>query len=523
MLAATGAASRAICSLQGQLGRVLSRCAFSALAAESTSPPELPPCDFVPPAYNGPPKEEVLALRKQFLNPGESPIRGAVWKARSGCRGAWRQPHAASIFAFYQQPVLITDGHMQYLFDETGRRYLDAFAGIVTVSVGHCHPAVTKAVADQLQRLQHTTTIYLHNQVAEYAKELAERMPGDLSVCYFVNSGSEANDLALTMARLATGNYDVLALRNAYHGMSESTMGLVGLQTWKYPVPQAAGTRHVLNPDPYRGIHGNDGAKYAADVVDVIQSSTPGRVAAFIHETIQGVGGAVPLADGYLPAAYKAVRDAGGICIADEVQTGFGRTGTHFWGFETQASPAGGQCGGREGAGVVPDIVTLAKGIGNGLPLAAVLQQRLIFHTYGGNPLSSAAGRAVLRVIGEEGIQAKAADAKHDIIGDVRGKGLMLGVELVRDRATKEPAKAETIQARRAGAWAGRRGRPSLGRERRQRPGAQRVFERTKDLGLLLGKGGLHGNVFRIKPPMCITKPDIDFLLGAMDVALSEL
>jgi len=392
---------------------------------------------------------------------------------------------------------------MQYLYDHTGRRYLDAFAGIVTVSVGHCHPKVVDAMRQQNDLLQHTTTIYLNEQICQYAQELAARMPGDLKVCYFVNSGSEANDLALTMARLYTGSYDVICLRNAYHGMSPTTMGATGIHTWKYPLPQGFGLHHALNPDPYHGVHGNDGSKYAADVVDLIQSATPGRVAGFLSESIQGVGGAIPLADGYLRAAYAAVRSAGGLCIADEVQTGFGRTGGAYWGFQNH--------------GVVPDIVTMAKGIGNGVPLAAVvttpevarvLSQRLHFNTYGGNPVVCAAGRAVLEVVDEERLQEhckavgnhllarlRKLQDKYDVIGDVRGHGLMLGVEMVSDRGTKEPAKMETAQ----------------------------VMERMKDLGVLLGKGGINGNVFRIKPPMCFTLEDADFLCDALDVALSEL
>lgn len=398
---------------------------------------------------------------------------------------------------------MIVDGKMQYLFDETGRRYLDAFAGIVTVSVGHCHPMVAKAIADQNQRLQHTTTIYLHHQIAQYAKELTDRMPGNLKVAYFVNSGSEANDMAIMMARLYTRNYDILALRNAYHGLSDATVGLLGHHTWKPNLPQGFGVRHLMNPDPYRGPFGSDGAAYAAECRSVIESCTPGAVAGFVAETIQGVGGTVPLADGYLPAVYDMVRQAGGVCIADEVQTGFGRTGTKFWGFEN--------------AGVQPDIVTMAKGIGNGLPLAAVvttpeiaatLARRLHFNTFGGNPVCSAGGRAVLQAIDQDGIQANAhkvgahlteqlkqMQSKHDIIGDVRGKGLMLGVEMVRDRTTKEPAGSETAQ----------------------------VMERLRQLGVLIGKGGLYGNVFRIKPPMCLSIADADFLLQAFDQALSEL
>jgi alanine-glyoxylate transaminase / (R)-3-amino-2-methylpropionate-pyruvate transaminase len=400
---------------------------------------------------------------------------------------------------------MIVEGRGQYLYDEKGRRFLDAFAGIVTVSVGHCHPQVVHAVSEQSQKLQHTTTIYLHPEVALYAKELVARMPKNsgLTSVYFVNSGSEANDMALMLARAHTGNFDVLALRNAYHGLSDLTMGACGHGTWKQPVPQGFGVRHALNPDPYRGVFGSDGPRYAADLRDLLRSATPGGVACFVHESIQGVGGAVELAPGFLPLAYEAVREYGGLCVADEVQTGFGRTGSHYWGFERQA--------------VVPDVVTLAKGIGNGLPLAAVvtrpeiaasLARRLHFNTYGGNPVCSAAGRAVLRAIDEEGLQARCAavgarllaglralQQKHDIIGDVRGAGLMLGVELVMDRATKQPATKETAAA----------------------------HERMRDLGVLMGKGGLDGNVFRVKPPMCFGADDADYLLGALDEALNGL
>jgi len=414
-----------------------------------------------------------------------------------------KQHLSPAMFTHFKEPVMITDGKMQYLFDERGRRYLDAFAGIVTVSVGHCHPGVLKAIRDQQDRLQHTTTIYLHDQVAAYAKELTDKLPGNLKVAYFVNSGSEANDMAMMMARLYTGNFDMLTLRNAYHGLSAGTMGLLSHSTWKPNLPTAFGVHHALNPDPYRGRFGDDGAAYAADVADLIGSATSGLVAGFIHETVQGVGGAVPLADGYLPLVYDMVKQAGGINIADEVQTGFGRTGTHYWGFETQ--------------GVMPDIVTMAKGIGNGLPLAAVvttpeiaevLARRLHFNTYGGNPVCSAGGRAVLRAVEDDGLQANCLkvgahltkrlgelQGKHDVIGDVRGPGLMMGLEMVKDRSTKAPATAETAQ----------------------------VFERMKDLGVLMGKGGLHGNCFRIKPPMCFNMQDADFLVDVMDQALTEL
>ena len=441
----------------------------------------MPACSFVPDPYTGPSPEEVLALRQAHLCP--------------------------AIFHYYKRPVMIVQGHMQWLFDHTGRRYLDGIGGIVTVSVGHCHPEVTEAAVKQQQSIVHTTTLYLNPQVALFAQELAAKMPGDLKVCYFVNSGSEANDLAITMARAATGSYDIIALRNAYHGGSPGSMALTSHHTWKFNVPHSFGVQHAKMPDLYRGPHGSDdphaGAKYAADVRELIQFGTSGRPAAFIAESIQGVGGAVVLPDGYLRHAYEHVRACGGLCIADEVQSGFGRTGTHYWGFETQ--------------GVIPDIVTMAKGIGNGCPLAAVvttpaiaksIANRIHFNTFGGNPVSCAQGRAVLRVIDREKLQANALArgrqlregfeklaSTHPLIGQVRGLGLMLGVELVKDRATKEPASTECAA----------------------------VFEACKDAGLLIGKGGLFGNTLRIKPPMCITAEDADFMIATLDRALASV
>ncbi|MCR6654483.1 MAG: aminotransferase class III-fold pyridoxal phosphate-dependent enzyme [Opitutus sp.] len=441
----------------------------------------LPPCPYQPQPYAGPSADEVLALRREFLSP--------------------------AMFHYYQHPLMVVEGHGCWLFDEKGRRYLDAFGGIVTVSAGHSHPAVLEAARRQQERIQHTTTIYLHPEIALYARDLAARMPGDLKVVYFVNSGSEANDLALTLARAATGNFDVIALRNGYHGGSSATMGLTSQSTWKFNVPHTFGVHHARMPDTYRGPFGradaDAGKHYAEDVRDLIQFGTSGRIAAFFAESIQGVGGAVVLPDGYLRHAYEHVRAAGGLCIADEVQAGFGRTGTHFWGFETQ--------------GVVPDIVTMAKGIGNGAPLAAVVTTpqiaaahaaRLHFNTFGGNPVSCAQGRAVLDVIAREKLQENTLHmgqrlragleklaAKHTLIGDVRGAGLLAGVELVKDRATKEPAKEECA----------------------------RVFERTRELGLLIGKSGLFSNTLRITPPMCIGPAEIDFVIEALDEALRSV
>jgi len=341
--------------------------------------PSLPSFDHQPKAYTGPSLEDVKKLRKRYLTP--------------------------ALLTYYTDPIMIVEGFMQYVYDEKGRRYLDVFGGIVTISVGHCHPYVIQKTKEQLETLQHATTIYYHPVIAEYARMLAEKLPGDLSVCYFVNSGSEANDLALLMARLYTHNFEVIALRNAYHGGSAATMGLTAHSTWKYNYPHSFGIHHAVAPDPFRGPWGHDdpeaGPKYAADIKNLIDYATPGRVGAFFAESIQGVGGAVVYPDGYLKKAFEYIRAAGGLCISDEVQTGFGRTGYHYWGFENQ--------------GVVPDIVTMAKGIGNGVPLAAVvttpeiaqeLTQRIHFNTFGGNPVSCAVGLAVLEVIEEERWQA---------------------------------------------------------------------------------------------------------------------
>ena len=443
--------------------------------------PVLPPTKHNPRPYSGPSADTVLALRKQFLNPG--------------------------IFLYYKKPLMLVEGKYQYVWDENGRRYLDGLGGIVTVSVGHCHPDVVEAAGRQNETLQHSTTIYLHPNIAQYAQKLSAKMPGDLKVCYFVNSGSEANDLALLMARAYTGNYDIIALRNSYHGGNAATMGVTAHSAWKFNVPHSFGVHHAAVPDPYRGPYGrNDpdaGKKYAVDVKELVSFATSGQVAGFIAESIQGVGGAVVFPDGYLKHAYEHVRAAGGVCIADEVQTGFGRTGTHFWGFETQ--------------GVIPDIVTMAKGIGNGCPLAAVvttpkianvMSKRIHFNTFGGNPVVCAMGQAVLEVIEREKLQENALNlgnyifagleklkARHNLIGDVRGKGLMLAIELVKDRITREPAKAECAQ----------------------------VMESAREMGLLIGKGGLHGSVIRFAPPMCITRADADFMLAVFEAAFSAL
>ncbi|XP_003569757.2 alanine--glyoxylate aminotransferase 2 homolog 3, mitochondrial [Brachypodium distachyon] len=433
----------------------------------------MPTFDHVPQPYDGPTADEIARKRAEFLSP--------------------------SLFHFYSKPLNIVEGKRQYLYDEHGRRYLDAFAGIATVCCGHSHPDIVDAMIAQARRLQHPTVLYLNHVITDFAEALASKMPGDLNVIFFTNSGTEANELAIMMARLYTGSHDIISLRNSYHGNAAATMGATAQKNWKFNVIQS-GVHHAVNPDPYRGVFGSDAEKYARDVKEIIEFGTTGNVAGFISESIQGVGGIVEVSPGYMPLAYDLVRKAGGLCIADEVQAGFARVGSHFWGFETH--------------GVIPDIVTMAKGIGNGIPLGAVVTTPEIAqvmtrrNTFGGNPFCTDGGLAVLKVLEKERLQENAfvvgsylkdslcdLQKKHEIIGDVRGTGFMLGVELVTDRQLKTPAKDEVCRA----------------------------MEHMKDMGVLVGKGGFYGNVFRITPPLCFTKEDSDFFVDVMDVALSKL
>jgi len=440
----------------------------------------LPVCNHQPQPYTGPSKMEAIALRKQYLSPG--------------------------LIRYYQEPLMVVEGHMQYLWDETGKRYLDGFAGIVTVSVGHCHPKVVQAVQKQLGTLQHVTTIYLHPTIGQFAKKLTEHMPAgsNLSNWYFTNSGSEANEVAILAAREHTKNVDVISLRNSYHGGTGATMNLTAHGTWKFKTNPGQTVKNATPGYCYRCPYGltypSCDLKCAHDVKDLIEYETCGEVAMFIGECIQGVGGTVVPPKEYFKVVYDIVRKHGGICVADEVQGGFGRTGTKFWAFENWD--------------VVPDAVTMAKGIGNGAPLGAMvtrpeisatLANRVHFNTFGGNPICMTQGLATLEVIDSEGIQANALKVgthlknrfldlqqKHPIIGDVRGMGLMLGIELVTDRKTKAPAKKQ----------------------------AAAVLELARERGLLIGKGGLHGNTLRIKPPMCLSIDDANFMADCLDEIL---
>ena len=414
--------------------------------------------------------------------------------------------YAASQRAFvpYATPQIFKRGRGQYLWDENGRRYFDLLGMNVCISVGHAHPRVVEAVTEQAGQLQHCTTMFYHPAPAHLAEELAATLPAGYEwVAHFTNSGSEAIDLALLMARSHTGNVEFLSLRNAYHGATFGAQALTGVQSFRHPVPQLGGVRFVPDPNPFRGVHGDDVERYLLDLERTIDHETSGRLAGMIIEPVQGYGGIVAMPPGYVAGAFERVRAAGGVCVIDEVQSGVGRTGAHFWAFE--------------GHGVVPDIVVMAKGIGNGFPLGAVFAQRhvaesmaskFLFHTYGSNPVSCAAGRAVLEVMRDENLQANAREVggallarlreleqRYRIIGEVRGVGLMLAIELVEDRRTRAPAPRETAT----------------------------VFERAREEGLILSKSGAFRNVLRFVPPLCLDMQDVDAIADALDRSFAAL
>lgn len=404
----------------------------------------------------------------------------------------------------YNQPLKIVRGYMQYLYDENGRSYLDAVNNVP--HVGHCHPHVVQAGQRQMALLN-TNTRYLHDTIVNYAERLAAKFSDPLNVVYFVCSGSEANELALRLARTYTGRKDILVLDAAYHG---NTGELVSISPYKFKGRGGQGAPdyvHVLPmPDPYRGEfkgYGRNTAHHYALSVQTTITQMQNPPAAFIAETLLGCGGQIVMPDGYLEEAFQYVRDAGGVCIADEVQIGFGRVGSHFWGFETQ--------------NVIPDIVTMGKPMGNGHPLAAVITTREIadafnngmeyFNTFGGNPVSCAVGTAVLDVIEQENLQQNALEvgnylmdglhrlqARHEIIGDVRGRGLYIGAELVRDRQTLEPAASE----------------------------ASAIANAMKEHGILISTDGPYHNVLKIKPPIIFTKENANQLVAALDNILTQ-
>ena len=408
----------------------------------------------------------------------------------------------------YRAPLVIVRGYLQHLYDETGRKYLDAVNNVP--HVGHSHPRVVRAGQRQMAVLN-TNTRYLHEDLVRYAERLCATLPDMLNVCYFVCSGSEANELALRLARAYTRRRGVVVVDVAYHG---NTSTLVDISPYKHDGPGGNGpapfVAKVPLPDPYRGLYRTDdpqvGAKYAAHVAQAVElAGEEQAVGAFMAEPLLGCGGQIVPPEGYLAAAYGHARAAGAVCIADEVQTGLGRVGTHFWAFETQ------------GADVVPDIVTMGKPLGNGHPIGAVVTTQEIaasfdngmeyFNTFGGNPVSCAIGLAVLDVIADEGLQARALrvgerllaglrglQETYPLIGDVRGLGMFLGVELVRDRVTREPAPEQ----------------------------AAYTTNRMRELGVLLSTDGPDHNVLKIKPPLAFGEDDADVVVATLQRVLAE-
>jgi len=434
------------------------------------------------------------------LFPAPEPDRNETLAARQ----RWIGP---SVRLSYREPVKVVRGWMQYLFDESGRRYLDAYNNVP--HVGHCHPAVVEAAQRQMHVLN-TNTRYLHDAVNRYAERLCATLPAPLRVCFFVNSASEGNELALRLARVYTGRRDMIVLEAAYHG---HTTSLIDLSPYKHAGPGGQGAPDWVHAAPladvYRGPFQADdplaGFKYAGLVLEVIDRlRQQGRApAGFIAETCPSVGGQIFFPPGYLAEVYRHVRQAGGVCIADEVQTGFGRIGSHFYAFEEQA--------------VVPDIVVLGKPIGNGHPLSAVITTVEIaaafnngmefFSTFGGNPVSCAVGEAVLKIVQEERLMEHALVVgeqlrkgltplveRYPIVGDVRGSGLFLGIELVTDRRTLKPAAEE----------------------------AAFIVNRMRELGILIGTDGPWHNVLKIRPPMPFSAENADFLLASLDRVFRE-
>jgi len=407
----------------------------------------------------------------------------------------------------YDKPLKITRGWKQFLYDDTGRTYLDVYNNVPLV--GHSHPRVVRAVCEQLALLN-TNTRYLHDNILLYAQRLTALLPSPLGVCYFLNSGSEANELALRLARTHTTREDVIVLEHAYHG---HTSTLIDISPYKFNGPGGRGQKpwvHVAPiPDDYRGLYRRGethlGKNYAAHVAEILEKCRrEGKpVAAFIAETLPSVAGQIVFPPDYLAEAYKHAHAAGAVCIADEVQVGFGRLGTHFWGFESQH--------------VVPDILVLGKPIGNAFPLAAVITTPEIassfangmefFSTFGGNPVACAAGLAVLDVLRDEQLQQnalqvgsrwlqklRALQAEHSLIGDVRGSGLFLGLDLITNRETRAPATAQ----------------------------ANYVVNRLRDHGILAGTDGPHHNVLKLRPPLIFTDFDAGLFTSTLSSILAE-
>lgn len=412
-----------------------------------------------------------------------------------------------SVRPYYREPIVIAEASGVDVTDVDGRRYLDLFAGILTTSVGHCHPEVVARVQDQVARLGHTSTLYLTENGVQVARRLAELAPGRLRRSFFTNSGTEAVETAIMAACMYTGRSEVVALRYAYSGRSILATNVTAHAAWRPLESSVAGIKHALSPYLYRSPFGElseeeAAERFANDLEEVIVTTTSGRPAAFIAESIQGVGGFIVPPRGYFQRAAEIIRRYGGVFIADEVQTGFGRTGGKWFGIEHW--------------GVEPDIMVMAKGVANGFPVGVTIATDEIaeawgaktISTYGGTPVSMAAADATLEVMAREDVPARSAErgaqlrrglddlfTRHEWIGEVRGMGLMQAMEIVEDRRTKQPS------ARRAGA----------------------LLEAAKDEGLLIGVGGLHGQVVRMGPSMLITEAEIDDALARLSRACERV
>ncbi|WP_104020533.1 aspartate aminotransferase family protein [Roseovarius nitratireducens] len=407
-------------------------------------------------------------------------------------------------FVPYDKPLILKRGEMQYVWDEQGNRLIDLLGMNLCISVGHAHPAVVEAVKEQVSQLTHCTTMFYHPVPAHFAEELAATMPeGHDWVVHFTNSGTEAIDLAMMMARASTGNHDIVALRNSYHGATYGAQAVTGVKNFRHNIGELSNITFATDPNQYRGVFGSGTQPYLDDLDHTIDYTTSGALAGMVIEPVQGYGGILEMPEGYIKGAAERIRGAGGLMIIDEVQSGFGKTGKSLWCFDAHDT--------------VPDICVMAKGIGNGIPLGAVVAKRevaeamagkFLFHTYGANPVACAAGRAVLRVIEEEGMieNAHVVGAelhkglrklmdRYEIIGDVRGTGFMQAIELVKDRETKEPAPEETAY----------------------------VFERTREHGIVLSKSGNFKNVLRMVPPLCVAMHDVELILDAYDKSFADL
>ncbi len=435
--------------------------------------------------------------------PNRETSQGTATKPATGSAA---EKHRRYLFpcvtTYYESPLTLVRGEGMHVWDEAGKPYLDCFGGVLTVSIGHCHPEVTEAIVRQAKTLVHTSTLYPNPMLSDLAEMMAQILPPGLDRTFFSNSGTEADETAVLLARVHTGQQEVLVLRYGYSGRSMMAIAASGQSTWKPIGSPVAGFVHALAPYCYRCplklTYPSCDVACAKDVKEVIETTTTGRVAGILAEVIIGSGGFIVPPKEYFQIVADLVRQAGGLFIADEVQTGWGRTGKMF---------------GIEHYGVTPDVMTFAKGIANGSPMGltattepiAASLKPLSFATFGGNPISSAAALATIRVIQRQKLADNARlqgehlhgalrelQRKYPVIGDVRGLGLMQGLELVGENKAPD---AKSVA---------------------------RILEGTRRRGVLIGKGGLWGNVLRIAPPLTINRAQIDELVTALDGAFAE-